>query len=75
VPFIGSSVPNQVMENVSPEIQSAKVDIKPKVQLFVRELDGLNMAEVELVLQCVQEEVSSLMELAPVKTSNFVISS
>jgi hypothetical protein len=49
--------------------------IKSKVQLFVRELDGLNKAEVELVLQCVQQEITDLREVSPVKTSDFVISS
>ena len=52
-----------------------EVDVKAKVQLFVRELDGLNKSEVELILGCVKEEINELREFAPLKSSDFVISS
>lgn len=52
-----------------------EADVKQKVQLIVRELDGLNKLQVELILGCVQEEINEIREFAPLKSLDFVISS
>ena len=50
-------------------------DVKQKVQLIVRELDGLNKSQIELILVCVQDEINEIREFAPLKSLDFVISS
>lgn len=53
----------------------SEAEVKQKVQLFIRELDGLNKSQVELILGCVQDEINELREVAPLKTLDFTISS
>lgn len=76
-PYIANTnvVCSQVSSSNLNSAELSQSTVKSKVQLFVRELDGLNTSQVDLILGCVQDEISQLREVAPLKSSNFVISS